>query len=68
MNNALLKDANLRTLVARVEYQRLLYKAILQDRSLPQSLRYEFMFKLNKVSKKKLCGSNKKPLCYDWAW
>ena len=37
MNNALLKDANLRTLVARVEYQR---------------LRYEFMFKLNKVSKK----------------
>ena len=52
MNNALLKDANLRTLVARVEYQRLLYKAILQDRSLPQSLRYEFMFKLNKVSKK----------------
>ena len=54
MNNALLKDANLRTLVARVEYQRLLYKAILQDRSLPQSLRYEFMFKLNKVSKKAL--------------
>ena len=52
MNNALLKDANLRTLVARVEYRRLLYKAILQDRSLPQPLRYEFMFKLNKVSKK----------------
>lgn len=52
MNNTLLKDANLRTLVARVEYRRLLYKAILQDRSLPQPLRYEFMFKLNKVSKK----------------
>ena len=52
MNNALLKDANLRTLVARAEYRRLWYKAILQDRSLPQPLRYEFMFKLNKISKK----------------
>ena len=52
MNNAVLKDGNLRTLVARSEQQRILYKAILQDRSLPQSLRYEFMLKLNKVSKK----------------
>ena len=52
MNNAALKDGNLRTLVARSEQQRILYKAILQDRSLPQPLRYEFMLKLNKVSKK----------------
>lgn len=68
MNNAALKDGNLRTLVARSEQQRILYKAILQDRSLPQSLRYEFMLKLNKVSKKKLGGPNKKPLCSEWAW
>ena len=52
MNNAILKDANLRTLVARLEQQRLLYKAVLQDRNLSQSLRYEFMLKLSKVSKK----------------
>ncbi|CAL6448330.1 unnamed protein product [Bathycoccus prasinos] len=58
MNNAALKDGNLRTLVARSEQQRILYKAILQDRSLPQPLRI----------KKKLGGPNKKSLCSEWAW
>jgi len=68
MNNAVLKDGNLRTLVARSEQQRILYKAILQDRSLPQSLRYEFMLKLNKVSKKSSAVRTKKSLCSEWAW
>ena len=52
MSNAVLKDQTMRAFVARVEHQRLLYKAVLQDRNLPQTLRYDFMLKLNKISKK----------------
>ena len=60
---SILKDANLRTLVARVEYQRLLYKAILQDRVYPNL--FDMSLQVQQSSQK--FPFEKKP-CYDWAW
>ena len=47
MRNAVYKDRARRLSVFWTEQQRLLYRAILQDRNLPHSLRYAFILKLN---------------------
>jgi hypothetical protein len=47
------KDQQKRKLVRKFEVQRKFLKAVTQNQSLPQSLRYEYFFKITKVSKKK---------------
>jgi ribosomal protein S14 len=46
------KDQQKRKLVRKFEVQRKFLKAVTQNQSLPQSLRYEYFLKLQKLAKK----------------
>nr|YP_001315133.1 ribosomal protein S14 [Chlorokybus atmophyticus]ABO15118.1 ribosomal protein S14 [Chlorokybus atmophyticus] len=49
MSNSISRDNKRRTLVAQYEYKRIQYKAILNDLSIPNDLRYKYALKLAKL-------------------
>lgn len=57
------KDQQKRALVRKFEVQRKFLKAVTQNQSLPQSLRYDYFLKLQKLSKKNKCCASGEPLC-----
>ena len=60
MRNAVYKDKAMRVSAARTEQQRLLYRAILQDRELSRSLRYAFILKLNSLPRNSSAARTRK--------
>lgn len=51
MANNLQKDKRLRFLASRYELKRIQYKSIINNLCLPKEIRYEYVFKLNKLSR-----------------
>nr|NP_943670.1 ribosomal protein S14 [Chara vulgaris]AAP92193.1 ribosomal protein S14 [Chara vulgaris]QXT44739.1 ribosomal protein S14 [Nitellopsis obtusa]WAK98773.1 ribosomal protein S14 [Chara vulgaris] len=49
MSNQVIRDQKRRLLVAKYELKRMQYKAICQDRALPNQIRYEYTLKLAKL-------------------
>nr|QIA60684.1 ribosomal protein S14 [Lepidozia trichodes]QIA61018.1 ribosomal protein S14 [Lepidozia sandvicensis] len=49
MSNQIMRDHKRRLLVAKYELKRMYYKAICQDRNLPNKIRYEYFFKSSKL-------------------
>lgn len=49
MSNQVIRDHTRRLLMAKNELKRTQYKAICEDRNIPQSIRYEYSVKLSKM-------------------
>ena len=49
MANQVIRDHTRRLLMAKNELKRIQYKAICEDRNMPQSIRYEYSVKLSKM-------------------
>jgi ribosomal protein S14 len=49
MSNHVIRDMTRRLLLAKFELKRVQYKALCQDRNLPNAVRYDYFFKLSKL-------------------
>jgi ribosomal protein S14 len=49
MSNQVIRDMTRRLLLAKFELKRVQYKALCQDRNMPNAVRYEYFLKLSKL-------------------